>query len=118
MRFLSESRDGSLAKGAFSKLRCFKMVRIGALGRLVRCSEGHLGALGPLLGGSWGALGALMERSWALLGCSLALVGAPGSPLGGFGSIFDPPRVDFVRLGKHFRPSEDRLECELETGCD
>ena len=61
MRFLSESRDGSLAKGAFSKLGCFKMVRNGVLGRVGRCSEGHLGALGPLLGGSWGALGALLE---------------------------------------------------------
>ena len=73
MRFFSESRNGSLAKGAFSKLGCFKMVRNGVLGRLGRCSEGHLGALGPLLGGSWGALGRSrrpLSTLWAVLGAN------------------------------------------------
>ena len=37
----------------------------------------------------------LLGRSWALLGGSWALLGAPGSPLGDFVSIFDPPRVEF-----------------------
>ena len=64
------------------------------------CPEGCLGSLWTLLSGSWGALGR-------------ALSGAPGSPLGDW-SIFDPPWVDVVRLGKHFRSSEDRSGCEFD----
>ena len=56
-----------LRKTLFFKLGCFKMVRNGFLGRLGRCSEGHLGALGPLFGRSWEALGALLGARDALL---------------------------------------------------
>ena len=89
-----------------------------ALERLLGRFWALLGRSWALLGGSWGALGVLLGRSWALLGGSWALLGAPGSPLDDFGSIFDAPRVDVVPLGKHFRPSEIRLGCELETRCE
>ena len=93
-----------------------------ALGRSWAALELLLAALRPFLA----ALGRLLGRSWAVLG---PLLGALGGLFGARGRSWEPPgrfRLDFlppegrffVRLGKHFRPSEDRLGCELETGCE
>ena len=61
MLVFSESRDGSFAKGAFSMLRCFKMVRIGALGGVLRFTWVHSGRSWEALRAILGALGVLLE---------------------------------------------------------
>ena len=80
-RFLSESRDRSVAKSAFCEFGRLKRASESSPERLGRPPEAHLGALGELLGCSWGALG----RSWGALG---AFLGARDGKLsGGFFAV-------------------------------
>ena len=110
-RFVSESRDRSLAKSTSFDFGGLKTVpkscqvrSWGALGGLLGALGALLGDSWALLGRSWGALGALLGRSWTLWGHSWALWGTLGRSWSELGSILGPPRVVFGRPRVDFGP--------------
>ena len=76
-RFVSESRNSSLAKGCFFEQGDLKMVSESSPGGLLGRSWALLGALGALLG----AFGGLLGGSWEYLVRSQ----------GALGRLLDPP---------------------------